>query len=275
MNENSIFSRILGRDADGGDGSTDSVEAIGMRRSKKRDESGLGDQRWDSAVKLVVETIDDLPSNFPRDSAVRIVKRTLAAAGIEIADFNKRTWARIPQIGAEIELARSREQEFKKKTQEDIRALEEEIKKARKAYETIRMEEEAEISRASKELENIKRVRAFLGFSDMDSETEGDKSTSASGKATEELGPLYATGAQQKGHASFSTRAFSGSTRSGAKKDAGSRGEQVPVRDSLDAAWGEIESLRAQMGQRSDPDASADKSPNELRNLPKVGDSPS
>jgi hypothetical protein len=82
MIENSIFSRILGRDADEGEDRTVSVEAIGTRRPKKRDESGLGDQRWDSAVKLVAETIDDLPSNFPRDSAVRIVKRTLAAAGI-------------------------------------------------------------------------------------------------------------------------------------------------------------------------------------------------
>jgi hypothetical protein len=265
MNNNSIFSRILGRDAGEGDGRTDSVETTGMSRPKKRDESGLGDQRWDSAVKLVVETIDDLPSNFPRHSAVRIVKRTLAAAGIEIGDFNKRTWARMPQIGVEMELSRSREQEFKKKTQEDIRALEEEIKKARQAYETIRVEEEAEISRASKELENIKRVRAFLGFSDMDSDTEGNKSTSASGEATEERGPLYAAGAQQKGRTSFRPRSSSDSIRSEAKKDAGPRGEQAPVRDSLDAAWGEIEALRAKMGQHSDPDASADKSPHELR----------
>ena len=270
MNENSIFLRILGRDADEGEGRTDSVEAIGMGRPKKRDESGLGDQRWDSAVKLVVETIDDLPSNFPRDSAVRIVKRTLAAAGIEIGDFNKRTWARMPQISAEIELARSREKEFQKKTEEDIRALEEEIRKAREAYETIRAEEEAEISHASKERENIKRVRAFLGFSDMDPDAEGDKSTSASDEATEKPGPLYATGAQQKGRTSFSPRPSFGSIRPKAKTNSASRREKVPVRDSLDAAWGQIEALRAQMGQHSDPDASADKSPDELHQPSKI-----
>jgi len=276
MNENSIFSRILWRDADEGEGRIDSAQAFGMRRSKKRDESQLGEQPWDSAIALVVETIDDLPSNFPRDSAVRIVRRTLAAAGIEIGDFNKATWARMPQIRAEMDLARSREQEFQKKTEEDIRALEGEIRKAREAYETIRAEEEEEISRASKELENIRRVRAFFGFSDMDSDTEGDKSTNANGEAKEERrGPLYAAGAQQKGRASFSSRSFSSSTRSETKKYADPRGEQAPVRNSLDAAWGQIEALRAQMGQRFDPDANADKPPHEHPQPSNVEDPPS
>ena len=201
---------------------------------------------------------------------MRIVKRTLAAAGIEIGDFNKRTWARMPQIRDEMKLARSREQEFRKKTEGDIRALEVEIRKTRKAYETIRAQEEEEISRASKELENIKRVQAFLGFSDMDSDPEGDKSAGASGEVMEKRGPLYPAGAQQKGRASFSSHSFSGSTRPEAKKHAGPRGEQAPVRDSLDAAWGQIEALRAQMGQHSDPDASADKSPDELHQPSKI-----
>jgi hypothetical protein len=275
MNENSIFSKILGRDANEDESRTDSVEASEMRRSKKRNESELGEHPWNSAVKLVVETIDDLPSNFPRESAVRIVKRTLAAAGIEIGDFNKRTWARMPQIRDEMELARSREREFRKKTEEDIHALEVKIRKAREAYETIRAEEEEEIHRTSKELENIKRVRAFLGFSDMDSDPEGDKSTGASGEVTEERGPLYTAGAQQKGRASFSSHSFSGSTRSEAKKHACPRGEQAPVRDSLDAAWGQIEALRAQMGQRTDLDAGADKPHHELRHPAKVEDPPS
>jgi len=72
----------------------------------------------------VIETIKDLPSSFPQDRAVRIVKRTLSAAGIELGDFNRRTWARMPQINSEIELARSRKKEFKEKTEEDIRSLE-------------------------------------------------------------------------------------------------------------------------------------------------------
>ena len=275
MSEHSIFSRILGRDANEDESRTGSVEASEKRRPKKRGESELGEHPWNSAVKLVVETIDDLPSNFPRDSAVRIVKRTLAAAGIEIGDFNKRTWARMPQIRDEMKLARSREQEFRKKTEEDIRALEVEIRKTQKAYETIRAQEEEEISRASKELENIKRVRAFLGFSDMDSDPEGDKGAGASGEVMEKRGPLYPAGAQQKGRASLSSHSFSGSTRPESKKHAGPRDEQAPVRDSLDAAWGQIEALRAQMGQRSDLDAGADKPHHELRHPSKVEDPPS
>jgi hypothetical protein len=254
MNENSLLSRILGRDADEDRTSIDSAEAFETVRSRKRSTSEVGGQPWDFAVKLVVETIDDLPSNVPQDSAVRIVKRTLAAAGIEIGDFNKCTWARMPQIGSEIELARSREKEFKEKTDQDIRSLEGEIRKAREAYETIRAKEEGEISHASKELENIKRVRAFFGFSDM----EGDENTSASGQATEELGPLYADSAQQ-GRASFSSHAFFNSTKSEGAENTGPRGEEAQVRDSLDAAWAEIEAVRAQMRQHLDPDAGADR----------------
>jgi hypothetical protein len=156
----------------------------------------------------VVETIDDLPSNVPRDSAVRIVKRTLAAAGIEIGDFNKCTWARMPQIKTQIELARGREKEFEEKTEEDIRSLEREIWQAREDYQTIRAKEEEEISRASKELENIKRARAFLGFSD----TEGDENVSLGGEAAEARGPLY-TDSAQRARASFSARPFLYSSR--------------------------------------------------------------
>jgi hypothetical protein len=270
MNEDSFFSRILGRDVDEDEGRIDSAEAFGMRRSKKRNASELGEQPWDSAVELVVETIDDLPSNFPRDSAVRIVKRTLAAAGIEIGDFNRRTWARIPQINSEIELARRRDKEFKEKTEEEIRSLEGEIRKAREAYETIRAKEEGEISRASKELENIKRVRGFFGFSDM----EGDENTSASGEATEERGPLH-TDSVQQGRFPLSSRPVFNSTKANGEENTGLRGKQAPVRVSLDAAWGQIEALRAQMGQRTDSDAGADKPPHGLRNPSKVEDPPS
>src|SRR5918995_2411011 len=181
MNGDSFFLRMLGRDADEDETGIGTAEALGIRRSKNRSVPEVGERQWDFAVKLVVETIDDLPSNFPRDSAVRIVKRTLAAAGIEVRDFNRCTWARMPQINSEIELARRRDKEFEEKTEQDIRSLEEEIRKAREGYETIRAKEEEEISRASKELENIKRARAFFGFSDM----EGDEDVSLGGEAAE------------------------------------------------------------------------------------------
>jgi hypothetical protein len=254
MNGDSFLLRMLGRDADEDETGIGSAEALGIRRSKNRSVPEVGERQWDFAVKLVVETIDDLPSNFPRDSAVRIVKRTLAAAGIEIGDFNKCTWARMPQINSEIELARSREKEFKEKTEEDIRSLEREIKKAREAHETIRAKEQEEISRASKELENIKRVRGFFGFSDM----EGDENTSASGEATEERGPLYADSVQQE-RVPFSPRPVFNSTKAKGEEKTGPRGEEAQVRDSLDEAWAQIEAVRAQMRRPLDPDAGADK----------------
>jgi hypothetical protein len=254
MNRDSFLFRMLGRDADEDETGIGLPEAFGITRSTNRSVPEVGGRQWDFAVELVIETIDDLPSNFPQDSAIRIVKRTLAAAGIEVRDFNRCTWARMPQINSEIELARSREKEFQKKTEEDIRSLEGEIRKAREAYETIRAKEEEEISRASNELENIKRVRAFFGFADM----EGDENTNASGEATEEHGPLYADSVQQ-GRVPFSSRRVFNSTKAEGEENTGARGEETQVRDSLDAAWTQIEAVRAQMRRPFDPDAGADR----------------
>jgi uncharacterized protein (TIGR02271 family) len=247
MNEYSLFSRMLGRDVDEDEGRIGSAEEFGIRRSTNRSVPEVGERQWDFTVALVIETIDDLPSNFPRDSAVRIVKRTLAAAGIEIRDFNRCTWARIPQINSEIELARSREEEFREKTEEDIRSLEEEIKKAREHYQTIRAKEEEEISRASKELENIKRVRAFFGFADV----EGDDDVSLGGEAAEELGPL-GIGSVQQGRDPFSSHAFFSSPDTEGEENSGPSGAKADVRDSLEGAWAQIEEIRAQMKRREE-----------------------
>lgn len=252
MNGDSFLSRMLGRDAEEDQTGIGSAEAFGIRRSTNRSVPEVGERQWDFAVALVIETIDDLPSNFPRDRAVRIVKRTLAAAGIEIGDFNRRTWARMPQINSEIELARSREKEFKEKTEEDIRSLEREIEKAREDYETIRAKEEEETSRASKELENIKRVRAFFGFSDM----EGDKDVSPGGEAAEVGGPLGIWSVQQ-GRDSVSSHAFSSSPDTEGEDAIGPSGAKTDVRDFLEGTWAQIEAFRAQMRQGSDPKAGA------------------
>ena len=270
MNEDSFFSRILWRDTGEDQTSVDSAEAFETVRSRNRSVPEVGERQWDFAVELVVETIDDLPSNIPRDSAVRIVKRTLAAAGIEIGDFNKRTWARMPQINSEIQLARRRDKEFEEKTEQDIRSLEEEIRKAREGYETIRAKEEEEISRASKELENLKRVRAFFGFSDM----EGDEEVSPGGEAAEVRGPL-GIGSVQQGRDSFSSHAYFSSPDTDGEDNTGPSGAETDVRGFLDGAWAQIEEFRAQMGQRFDPDAGADNATHELRHPSKVEDPPS
>ena len=255
MNEDSFLMRMLGRDTDEDETRIGLADAFGIRRPTNRSVSEVGERQWDFVVKLVVETIEDLPSNIPRDSAVRIVKRTLAAAGIEIGDFNGRTWARMPQINSEIELARRREQEFKEKTERNIRSLEGEIRRAREDYETIRAKEEEEISRASKELENIKRVRAFFGFSDM----EGDEDVSPGGEAAEVRGPLGIWSVQQE-RDSVSSYAPSSSSNIEGEDDTGPSGAKTDVRDFLDGAWAQIEAFRAQMGQRYDPKSGTERS---------------
>jgi hypothetical protein len=255
MNEDSFLMRMLGRDTEEDETRIGLADAFGIRRPTNRSVSEVGERQWDFVVKLVVETIEDLPSNIPRDSAVRIVKRTLAAAGIEIGDFNGRTWARMPQINSEIELARRREQEFKEKTERNIRSLEGEIRRAREDYETIRAKEEEEISRASKELENIKRVRAFFGFSDM----EGDEDVSPGGEAAEVCGPLGIWSVQQEGD-SFSSYAPSSSSNIEREDDTDPSGAKTDVRDFLEGAWAQIEAFRAQMGQRYDPKSGTEKS---------------
>jgi hypothetical protein len=252
LSGNSLISRILGRDADEDQTSIDPAEAFETLRPRKRSTPGSGGRPWDFAVELVVETIDDLPSNFPRESAIRIVRRTLSAAGIEVGEFNRRTWARISQISDEMELTKRRDKEFKEKTEEDIRFLEGEIRKAREAYESIHAKEEGEISRASKELDNVKRVRAFFGFSDMDSDMEGDENANASDEAPEVHGPLVLGNVQQR-------RAFFSSPEIEGGENADLSGTETEVRDFLDATWAQIGAFRAQMRQPFDPDAGADR----------------
>src|ERR687894_230759 len=270
MNEDSFLMRMLGRDTEEDETRIGLADAFGIRRPTNRSVSEGGERQWDFVVKLVVETIEDLPSNIPRDSAVRIVKRTLAAAGIEVRDFNRCTWARMPQINSEIQLARRRDKEFKEKTEQDIRSLEGEIRKAREDYETIRAKEEEEVSRASKELENIKRVRAFFAFSD----TEGDEDVSQGGEAAEVRGPLGIRSVQQ-GRDSFSSHAFFSSPDTDGEDNTGPPiGAETDVRGFLDEAWAQIEEFRAQMGQHVDSDASADQATHELRH-PTKEDPPS
>jgi hypothetical protein len=58
----------------------------------------------------------------------------------------------------------------------------------------------------------------------------------------------------------------------GEDNNTGPSGAKTDVRDSLDGAWAQIEEIRAQMGQRSDRDAGADKPTHELRHPSKVED---
>ena len=74
------------------------------------------------------------------------------------------------KLNSEVDLARARQEEIRRGTEEVVRSLEEEIRKAREDRDTGIAQEEDRISRASADIEGIKRVRAFFGFPEPEEE---------------------------------------------------------------------------------------------------------
>ncbi len=171
MSERGFFSRILGGDANEDDTRVFSAEEVGTRRSGGREEPDEVEQRPQGfTVERAAEVIDDLPPDVPRESAVRIVRGTLTAAGIKVEDLERSTRVRESKLDSEMELARDRQEEIQRGTEEVVRSLEEEIKKAREDRDAGIAQEEDRISRAAAGIEGIKRVRAFFGFPEPEEE---------------------------------------------------------------------------------------------------------
>jgi hypothetical protein len=95
---------------------------------------------------------------------VRIVRGTLEAAGIDIAELEASTRARESRLNSEIDLSENRIQQYKDETEEVIRDLEDQIRKAREARDFGVSEEERKISSAESGLDNIDMVRDFFGL---------------------------------------------------------------------------------------------------------------
>lgn len=113
-------------------------------------------------VERAADIIRDLPPEVPRRSAVRIVRQTLAAAGISVEDLGRSTRTRETKLNSEIELSQERIKEIKESTDEVLRSLEEEMRKAREARDIGVAEEERRISEARQGLEDVERVRDFF-----------------------------------------------------------------------------------------------------------------
>jgi flagellar biosynthesis GTPase FlhF len=188
MSAEGFLSRMLGRDTDEYDSeayySDEEVETRRSRRSRSRqvdDEEELLPPPLppprDFIVERVAETIADLPEGVPQESAVLIVRRTLAAAGVKLSELDASTQAQESKLKSEIGSTRNRQEEVREKTQEQVRSLEEEIRKAREACEDIVSYEEEKIARASATLEGARRVRAFFELHESEAE--------------EDTGPLY------------------------------------------------------------------------------------
>jgi hypothetical protein len=171
MSERGFFSRILGGDTNEDETRVFSAEEVGTGRSEGGEEPDEEEQRPQGfTVERAAEVIDDLPPDVPRESALRIVRGTLTAAGIKVEDLDRSSRVRESKLNSEMDLARARQEEIRRGTEEVVRSLEEEIRKAREDRDTGIAQEEDRISRASAGIEGIKRVRAFFGFPEPEEE---------------------------------------------------------------------------------------------------------
>jgi len=201
MSADGFLSRMLGRDTDEYDSgsyySSDEVETRRSRRSRRSNSSrGVADEveppPRDFITERVAETIADLPEGVPQESAVLIVRRTLAAAGVKLSELDVSTQAQESKLNSEIGLAQNRQEEVREKTQEQVRSLEEEIRKAKEACDDIVSYEEKKVSRAWATLEGVRRVRAFFELH----EPEGKEGTGPLGQRTHVLEPVDVDRAQ-------------------------------------------------------------------------------
>jgi len=191
MSERGFFSRILGGDANEDETRVFSAEEVDAGRSEGREEPDEVEQRPQGfTVERAAEVIDDLPPDVPRESALRIVRGTLTAAGIKVEDLERSTRVRESKLNSEMALARDRQEEIRRGTEEVVRSLEEEIRKAREDRDAGITQEEDRISRASAGIEGIKRVRAFFGFPEPEEEEAADSTEDPPIDETRVLEPL-------------------------------------------------------------------------------------
>jgi hypothetical protein len=141
-----------------------STEEVGVTEEETVEPRGF-------TVERAAEVIKNLPPEVPHSSAVRIVRGTLEAAGIDVTDLATSTRARESKLNSEIELSQTRIQELKDNTEEVIRTYELEIRKAREARDLGISEEERRISGARSGLEDVERVRDFFALSEDDFST--------------------------------------------------------------------------------------------------------
>ena len=189
MSEGGFLSRILGGGANEDETRIFSPETL-RRKEPARKEEPEEEQRGGFTVERAAEIIDDLPPDVSRESALRIVRGTLTAAGVSVEDLERSTRTRETKLGSEIEFARSRQRELQERTDETIRSLEEEISRAQETRASGLAEEEERISRASVSIENIKRVRAFFGFPEVEEEASSEPADEPPADETQILEPF-------------------------------------------------------------------------------------
>ena len=158
----SFFSRMFAANAEGEGTAIYSTEEVGTGVSGRSLTDSPEAQGF--TVERAAEVIRNLPPEVPRPAAVRIVRGTLEAAGIDMAELASSTRARESKLNSAIDLSEGRIQKLKDETEEVIRSLEDEIRKAREARSLGVAEEERKIAAAETGLEDVDRVRDFFGL---------------------------------------------------------------------------------------------------------------
>jgi hypothetical protein len=174
-NRQGFFSRVFREQQEEADGTS----------IYSRAESGSGEREASPhsrafTVERAAQVIKNLPPEVPRPAAVRIVRQTLEAAGIDIEELDASTKTREAKLESEIDLSENRIRKLKDDTEDVIRNLEDQIRKAREARNSGVAEEERKIEEAETGLEDIDMVRGFFGLPQHDEEGESREPVRAS-----------------------------------------------------------------------------------------------
>lgn len=156
-NRQGFFSRVFREQHEEGEGaSVYSRQEAGERETSPHSRA--------FTVERAAQVIKNLPPEVPRPAAVRIVRQTLEAAGIDIEELDASTKTREARLESEIDLSEDRIRKLKDDTEDVIRNLEDQIRKAREARNFGVAEEERKIEEAETGLEDIDMVRGFFGL---------------------------------------------------------------------------------------------------------------
>ncbi len=183
-NRQNFFSRMFGEGGASEGTSVYSRQELGVDGPEEREASPHSRA---FTVERAAEVIKNLPPEVPRPAAVRIVRQTLEAAGIDINELDSSTRAREARLESEIDLSENRIRKLKEDTEGVIRNLEDQIRKAREARNFGVAEQERKIDEAESGLEDIDMVRGFFGLPQNAQEEpqQPSEETTAGGDAVE------------------------------------------------------------------------------------------
>ena len=153
-----IFSWVFDKNEDGERTEIYSPEEVDMSEFEEPGERSS----HAFTVERAAGVIKDLPSDVPRVSAVRIVRQTMTAAGVDMEDLKRSSEKREAKLESEIDLSQRRMSELKEKTQEYVSSLEEKVRKAKQDRDSGVAKEEQKISRARTGLEDVDLVMEFF-----------------------------------------------------------------------------------------------------------------